>query len=161
MDEARGPAGGQSPPGRALRFPLACDTGSARALVDAVLRERGWRGERRADGAVVYERGSLRATILLGALAGAVMHLTLVVHVRSDGGTGEDAQGEDQGQSQAQGRAGARRRSGERCTVVLEPGRRPGRALGGVLGARRAEQVHAETAAALEAELRSRGMLRG
>ena len=125
---------GQSAPGSAARFVLTCDTGSARALVDAVLRERGWRSERRADGALVYERGSLRATILLGALAGAAMHLTLVVHVRSDG---------------------------ERCTVVLEPGRRPGRALGGVLGARRAEQVHAETAAALEAELRSRGVLRG
>ena len=67
----------------AVRLLLTCDGPTARALTDACLREQGWHGKRRADGAVVYERGSLRRTLLLGALAGKRFHVRLVVHALS------------------------------------------------------------------------------
>lgn len=123
----------------AVRLLLTCDGPTARALTDACLREQGWRGKRRADGAVVYERGSLRRTLLLGALAGKRFHVRLVVHALSV----------------------KNRAAGAGSVVELRVGEHVGWALGGMLGIQHARVAADEAVADLEREFSQRGVLAG
>lgn len=109
--------------------------GGAAATRDRVERfflERGWSPRERAGGRVDYERGSLRRTIVLGALAGRRFFLTAQIEVRArEGGT----------------------------DIRYRWGDGAGLALGGRLGRQRAARAHEETAAELRRELFVEGVL--
>ncbi|WP_422115649.1 hypothetical protein [Brachybacterium sp. UNK5269] len=108
------------------------DREAARAAVEEFFVGHGWRPRERGVGRIDYERGRRRRTILLGALAGRRFFLTAQIELReTDAAT----------------------------DVRYRWGLGAGLALGGALGRRRADQVHAETAAALERHLEASGLL--
>ncbi|MGY5765458.1 hypothetical protein ACXET9_09660 [Brachybacterium sp. DNPG3] len=129
---------------------------AVRTALMAVLQEDGWRiaeeqpddrgdqggrgdqGDRATDDAVDppraltlrIERGSLRRTVLLGALAGRAFHLTATITLRP--GSGADA---------------------SRTELVHRWGGRAGGSLGGVVGRATAVRRHEATAALIEQRL--------
>ena len=104
----------------------------ARALVEEFFTSRGWTPRAQVDGTIAYEHGSRRRTILLGALAGRRFFLTAVTEVRE----------------------------GDHATEIhYRWGPGAGLALGGTIGRSRAERVHAQLAAELEAQLERSGHL--
>ncbi|MGP5376866.1 hypothetical protein CIK73_13580 [Brachybacterium alimentarium] len=120
---------------------VAGDPAAARALVEEFFVGRGWRPRERGVGRVDFECGSRRRTILLGGLAGKAFHLTARIEIRDAGRDGVP-------------------RSADRTAVIrYRWGADDGRTLGGTLGRARAARAHAETATALEEQLRARGHL--
>lgn len=103
-----------------VRMPLSCPPPRARDLALAQLRRDGWRASAeqgshvdRSTSAIRLERGSIGRSVLLGGLAGRRQHLVLRVEVRP----------------QAHG-----------SLVVCSWSETSPRALGGILGQRRAER---------------------
>lgn len=119
-----------------VELSVRADPGTVRTLLEEFFTARGWRVAEQAGapdpGLLEVETGSLRRTVLLGALAGRGAHLRARLELAEEpGGT----------------------------RVVVRRSERAGRALGGLVGAARARRLHTETAEALTAHLREQGLL--
>lgn len=109
---------------------------AVRRVISRFFTSRGWSEHRRGPDRIEYRTGHRGATILLGGLAGRRFHLTAPIELH-------------------RGRLEGR-------TVIeihYRWGDQVGRALGGAIGRARAARVHAETAAELERELATQGLL--
>lgn len=118
--------------GGGVRLIVRGDLEETRALLAEFFTAQGWRVHETTPARLDVETGSLRRTVLLGALAGSRFHLRARLELAEVPG-------------------GTRIRHLWGATV--------GRALGGVAGWARASRRHAETAELLTALLRERGIL--
>ena len=116
-----------------MQLSVRGDHETVRTLLEEFFTARGWRVHEASPGSLDVETGSLGRTLLLGALAGRRFHVRGRLELAEDAG-------------------GVR--------IRYRWGGTSGRALGGAVGAARAGRLHAETADALAAHLRERGLLR-
>lgn len=119
--------------GAGMRLEVSGDPEAARALLAEFFTARGWRVRETGPHRLDIETGSLRRTLLLGALAGRRFHLRARLELAAIHG-------------------GTRIRYRWGATV--------GRTLGGAVGWARAGRRHAETAEELVRHLRADGLLR-
>lgn len=119
--------------GGGVRLTVRGEQAAIRARVEHFFLRRGWRLRERPDATIGLERGSVRRTILLGALARDQFYVTAACDVRAgDHRTAE---------------------------VHYRFGPGTGVALGGTLGRRRALALHEQIRSDLEAEFARSGDL--
>ena len=119
--------------GGGVRLLVRGDLEETRALLAEFFTAQGWRVHETTPARLDVETGSLRRTVLLGALAGRRFHLRARLELAEvPGGT----------------------------RVRYRWGATVGRTLGGAVGWARAGRRHAETAEVLVERLRADGLLR-
>lgn len=119
-------------PAAGVVLTVRAEPSAVQALLEEFFTGRGWSAREHGPGRLVFEIGSRRRTVFLGALAGSAFHLTAAIELRESPGATE---------------------------IRYLWGESAGRALGGLRGRARAARTHLETAAALEQQLEADGRL--